>query len=225
MPNKTLLSNYRLFEHAPISTAILNAENLKLEMINEKMLELWGRPSSIINTPLLDFLPELAEQAYPELITQVVKSGKPWEEQGASVLLNRYGKMDHVYVDYSYTPIFNDKDTVTAILVMATDISKLELSKLMVNQYERNLRALVMSAPVPMCIYKGEGLRLEVVNTLMLELWQDRHSMYLPALQHVYHNGLPYSFTEKGLRYSCTPLADGISGVSGVCVIATKIVS
>lgn len=223
MYDRSLLPYYQLFDHAPVSTAILDTESFKLEMVNKKMLELLQRPSSILNLPLLDVLPELACQEYPGILAQVVSSGEVWKEQGARVLLNRGGQLDHVYVDYSYTPIFNKKHKATAILVMATDVTVQELNRLMVEQSERNLRSLVMSAPVPMCIYKGEGFKIEVVNHLMMELWQDCRDMYLPALRHVYHNGVPYSFMEKGIRYTCTPLGAGTRVVSGVCVIASKV--
>lgn len=222
MYNKSLLPYYQLFHHAPVATAILDVEGFKLEMVNEKMLQLWGRCADIVKLPLLDFLPELAEQEYPEILAKVAETGQVWQEQGARVRLNRGGQLNDVFMDYSYTPIFNEAHKTTAILVMATDISVRELSKLMLEQSDRNLRAMVLSAPVPMCVYKGAGFSVVVVNSLMLEVWRDCRDRHLAALRHVFHNGVSYSFTEDGLRYTCTPLGDGILGVSGICVIASK---
>ncbi|ALL06906.1 hypothetical protein AQ505_16260 [Pedobacter sp. PACM 27299] len=225
MYQKSFLPYYQLFDHSPVSAAILDVDRFKLEMVNEKMLELWGRSASIINLPLLDVLPELANQEYPEILKQVAKTGELWKEEGARVKLNRGGQMENVYVDYSYTPIFNKDHKASAILVMATDVTALEINRLMVAQSERNLRTLVLSAPVPMCIYKGAGFQIEVVNNLMLELGQDWQRKYLPVLQHVYHNGVPYSFIENGFQYAYTPLFDGNSGITGVCLIASRVLN
>lgn len=225
MYHKNFLPYYQLFDYSPLSAAILDVEKFKLEMVNEKMLELWGRGSSIVNLPLLDVLPELANQEYPEILKQVAKTGEVWKEEGARVKLNRAGQLDEVYVDYSYTPIFNKDHKASAILVMATDVTAMEINRLMVAQSERNLRTLVLSAPVPMCIYKGAGFKVEVVNHLMLELGEDWQKKCLPALQHVYHNGVPYSFIENGLHFTCTPLLDGSSGITGVCLIAAKVLN
>ena len=221
MKRHNLEPNYMLFEDAPVAAAILNADTMKLQMVNQPMLDLWDKPASINGLPLLDFLPELAEQDYPKLLEYVVLSGKAHKEKGAVVLLERNNKKESVFMDYSYTPI-NTGNRITGVLVMATDVCERELNRLIIKQSERDLRALVMSAPVPMCIYRTAEFKIEAVNSHMLDLWQGTKTMNLCVLNHVFHNGVPYSFTENGITYNYTPLWSGIKVVTGICVIAAK---
>jgi len=221
MFNKNLIPYYKLFDSAPVATAILQADSFKLEMANPKMLDLWGRSDSIIGIPLLDFLPELVDQRYPDYLKQVRTNGHPLEEKGAQVLLNRSGKKESLFMDYSYTPIFGQQSKATAILVMATDVCERELNRLVAQQTKRDLRAMVLSAPVPMCIYRGSSFELEVVNEYMMEIWQSEESMNLSVLNYVFHNGVPYTLKKDGVTYTYTPLGNGITHNAGVCVIAT----
>jgi hypothetical protein len=212
---------YRLFEDAPVAAAILDASTMKVEMVNQPMLNLWDRPASIHGMALLDFLPELAEQEYPKLLKRVVFSGKAHTETGALVWLQRNNNKESVFMDYSYTPIKQGNQS-TAILVMATDVCERELNRLIIKQSQRDLRALVISAPVPMCIYRDSTFKLDTVNNLMLDLWQGTQKMNLTVLNHVYHNGMPYTVIEEGITYTYTPLWSGIKVITGVCVIAAR---
>ncbi|WP_442588070.1 hypothetical protein ACSBL2_18665 [Pedobacter sp. AW31-3R] len=105
---------------------------------------------------------------------------------------------------------------------MATDVCEREINRLVASQSQRDLRALVMSAPVPMCIYRGVEFKVEAVNDLMMDLWQGTRTMNTAALHHVFHNGVSYSYAENGITYNYTPLGSGIASVSGVCVMAVK---
>jgi hypothetical protein len=222
MNNKTLNSYIRLFDNAPIAAAILNKENLRIEMANPKMLMLWSRPASIIKLPLLDALPELADQRYPDYLKEVSHTRKPLEEKGAQVILSRSGKNQNVFMDYSYTPILNTYGKTTGILVLATDVCSRELDRLMARQSSLDLQALVLLAPIPMCIYRGPNFKIEVVNQHMRDIWQDTPQRNTAVLEHVFHNGIPFSITESGITYTYTSLGYGIEGNSGVCMVAAR---
>lgn len=217
------LSYVRVCEDAPIASAILDASDLKLILVNSSMLHLWHRPKSIEGFALLDFLPELADQEYPQLLKRVIKSSQPYSEKGARVLLDRHKKRESVFMDFSYTPIAVHHNKTSAILVMATDVCEREMNRLIIQQSRRDLRALVMSAPVPMCIYSGHDFKIEAVNDLMLELWQDSQQMNLAALQHVSLHGVPYHCIAGNVNYSYTPLGCGIDSISGISLIAVRL--
>jgi PAS domain-containing protein len=222
MHKKNLYPYYKLFDRAPIPAAILHADTLKLEMANSPMLELWDRPPAVIGTPLLEFMPELEEQSYPDYLKQVCHTGAAHEEKGARVLLKRKGKTEHVYMDYSYTPIFGECKKATGILVMAKDVCDREKDKFAIEQAKRDLRSMVLAAPVAMCVYRGANFNIEIVNDHMLDLWQETRKMKLSILNHVFHNGLPYSVTEDNLSYSCTPIGHHVDDQAGVWVVAIR---
>ena len=218
---KSNVSHYHLFDNAPLPAAILNTEKLKLEMVNDHMLKLWDRSPGIINLPLLEFLPELSEQRYPLYLEEVIKTGRPIQEQAAKVLLTRSGKLESVFMDYSYTPLFGSDHKPNALLIMATDVCEREVNRLMVQQSRRDLRTLVMSAPIPMCVYTGNEFKVEAVNEHMLNLWQGDYSKPTPILNHVLTHGRPYKTTIGNIQYTFTPLGGDGDRINGVCVIAS----
>lgn len=215
--------NYlRLFEHAPIATAILAADTLRVEVANEAMLKLWGREPSVIGMNLLDIMPELEGQRYPEMIREVLKTGQFHHEEGSKVTIRKDGRTETIYVDYSYTRIDAEADEPPALLILATDTSERETAKVALEESDRNLRSLVMSAPVPMCVFKGEELKAEIVNDSMKDLWHSNNGLNAAPLNHVFHNGITYTENINDILYSYTPLRDGLGRTCGVVLIGNR---
>lgn len=211
------------FEHSPVATAILTADTLNLQLANPAMLKLLERDDSVIGRPLYDVLPEIKQQQYPEIIEHVLSTGTYHLESGSKFLVNNQGRYETKYVDYSYTPIQGEDNKPMAILVLATDVSESELAKQTVEECDRNLRSLVMSAPVPMCVFKGDNLNVEIVNDQMLELWRDKKEIRLQTLQHVFHSEVTFTERVDDISYSYTPLKDGLGNICGVALIGDKI--
>lgn len=220
MKHNQLEPYFRLLHQSPVASAILDASELKLKMVNQSMLDLWDRPASILGRRLLDFLPELAGQPYPQLLKDVIESGELYQESGARVVLERAGKKEMVFMDYSYTPIFSEGPKAAAILIMANDVCEREINRLIINQSDRDLRNIVTSAPVAMCIYRSKDFRIEVINDRMKEIWQQNSISNLHILNHVFYNGVPFSEVVAGTRYCYTPLGNTDLGVEGICLVA-----
>jgi hypothetical protein len=207
-----------LFGNCPTSAALFDTKTLKLYYANPSMLRLWGRDSTVIGLSLLDFLPEVECQGYPDLLKIVGQSDTPYSELGAEVKIMKNETLQSVYVDYSYTPIKAGNRIPSGILVTATELSEKHINMLSGEEYQRNLRALVLAAPVPMCIYRGRQLKIEVINSHMLDLWQCDESRNIRIINHVFHTGHPLEYTEYGITYSCTALRNE-QGQSVGCVL------
>ena len=212
-----------IFKNSPVASAILDAKDLRLVQANDAVLDLWGRNDTVIGSKLLEFIPEIVDQPYPKLLQQVLREGEGYKDSNALVLLNRKGVLERVYIDFSYTPIKSKTNKTMGILILATDVSYKQLSKLALQENDRNLRNIVMSAPVAMCIFKGPAHKVECVNERMLDLWASDQSMGLRILQYVYQSGLPYTNVENNISYTYTPLRDGIGKPHGVVLIANKL--
>ncbi|TDQ06705.1 PAS domain-containing protein [Pedobacter metabolipauper] len=217
------MENYlNLFHNAPIATSILKAEGFNVEMANPEMLNLWRRDKTAIGLNLLEVMPEIVGQPYVELIRSVFKTGQPHTETGAKVLLNSNGKMETIFMDYSYTPIFGKMQRPTALLIMGTDISEREINKQAIQQSDRNLRNLIMSSPVPMCVFRGENLRIDAVNDSMMELWLSQRMLRIKEVRHVLNTGVTYKAQIDKIDYTFAPIRDGLGKVSGIVVTGSK---
>jgi PAS domain S-box-containing protein len=118
-----------IVKNLPAGLAILSGRQMVLEMVNSVMLKLWDRDFSIMRMPLLDFMPELKTQVFPQILDDVFTTGTPFVSQDAAVELIIGGSLQTVYMDYSYTPLKNTLGEVESILVLATDVSERTLSR------------------------------------------------------------------------------------------------
>ena len=218
------IEHYRdLFSTSPIAAAILDAKTLKLEVTNPAMLELWDRAPQIIGLPIVDFMPEIAEQEFLDLLKGVAITGRSHHDKNAPVMIERQGKMERVFMDYSYTPIMGSRTSPVGILVTGTELTEKQLNTLSSEEHNRNLRAMVLDSPVAMCIYRGYELKIEVVNDHMLNLWQVQQRRNTALLNYVFFSGMPANYTENGIYYSCTALRDGRGNSIGCVLIGNKV--
>lgn len=211
-----------LFQNAPVAMAILDAKTLRLDSANSAMLQLLRREKSVLGRKLLDFMPEIAEQYYPELMYDVIRTGKPHSQTGAKFYTNNNGRAETVFVDYSYTPILGKNNKVTSILIVGIDVSERELSRIYKEESDRNLRAMVMSAPVAMAVFSGFDFQVQSVNDRMLELWNSNSKICIRELEHVYHNGVSFTSEINQICYSYTPLRDAKGNTTGVVMVGNR---
>jgi PAS domain-containing protein len=64
-----------IINNLPAGVCILKGPEFVLEEVNDGMLKIWGRDRSITGKRLLEFMPELSEQAFPVLLTASVYNG------------------------------------------------------------------------------------------------------------------------------------------------------
>jgi hypothetical protein len=219
MNNIQISTCNELFNKCPVATALFNVSNLKLEHANPSMLK-WGRDNTVVGLSLLEFLPEVESLGYDDLMRIVGRSDSAYREEGAKVEIVRQGVLQPVYMDYAYTPIKAINRISVGILVTATELSEKYINSLSGEEYKRNLRALVMSAPVPMCIFRGWKLDIEAVNSHMLDLWQSHQYRNMRTIINVFHSGHFLEYTEHGIKYSCTPLRNEQGNSVGCVLIA-----
>lgn len=134
------LSN--IIANLPAGVCILNGPEFVLEDVNEGMLKIWGQDISILGTKLLDFMPELAEQAFPELLDQVYTTGRAYVERDARLDIVSGNTKRTLYLDFSYTPLFNAKKEVDRILVHADDVTERTVARLREQHLSEELTAI-----------------------------------------------------------------------------------
>lgn len=134
------LSN--IIANIPAGICILKGRDFILEDVNKGMLRIWGKDMRILGTKLLDFLPELEQQAFPALLQQVYTTGEPYIERDARLDIVTGDGKKTIYLDFSYTPLFNSKKEVDRILVHADDVTERSLARLREQYLSEELTAI-----------------------------------------------------------------------------------
>jgi PAS domain S-box-containing protein len=110
---------------APVAICIYRGKDLIIEEANELMFDFWGKSfDQVMHKPLFDAIPEAKNQGYEELLADVFATGKPYSAHELPVTLPRKGKLETVYVTFSYTPVVEADGLISGIMAMATDVTE-----------------------------------------------------------------------------------------------------
>lgn len=115
---------YNLFSQAPVAIAVLKGPDLTIEFANDSMLELWGKTKDILNKPLLEGLPEIEGQVYHTLLQNVLQTGETYADREGLVRLQRNGKMEDGYFDFTYSALRGLNGLRDRVIAIATEITE-----------------------------------------------------------------------------------------------------
>ena len=124
MAREKIAENERNFRNtilkAPVAICIFKGPEFVVEIANDRMLELWGTTASLVlHKPIFDGLPEVRDQGFEALLTQVYHSGRSVAIQEYPVQLPRDGRLAEEYVSFLYEPESDIHGEITGIIAVA----------------------------------------------------------------------------------------------------------
>ena len=216
-----------------------------INIAGEKHPQLLGSSGQEMWSEIWDVIGPLAET--------VMKQGKSSWSEDQPLFMNRHGYIEETYFTFSYSPIPNEKGSVSGLFCACTETTEKVLAARRIKESEQNLRNIISQAPVAMCILKGESYIVEIANDRMFELWGKNaeeliHKPIFEGLPEakeqgleqmlfdVYHKGIPFKAYErpvqlprKGkiqttfLNFVYEPLRSGDGTISGIMAVAIDV--
>ncbi len=155
MAERLIIENQRLllasFEQSPVGIALLSADNLTFLTANPFYGNLVGRkPEDIIGKPLIEALPEIKGQGFDLLLYEVISTGIPYTAKEVKVKIQYGENLETIYVDLAYQPKFEQDGTISAILVVAIDVTQQLISRRKIEESEASLQGAVEMAELAM---------------------------------------------------------------------------
>ncbi|PBQ33705.1 hypothetical protein CNR22_18605 [Sphingobacteriaceae bacterium] len=133
--------------HAPVAMCILLGPTFIVEVANELMIELWGKPvEDVLNKPIFEGLPDAREQGLEDLLTHVYTSGETFKANERPVNLIRFGKEEVVYQNFVYEPYKDAGDKVVGVLAISIDVTDQVLARKKIEEAEGKARLAINSA-------------------------------------------------------------------------------
>ncbi|RLJ72902.1 PAS domain-containing sensor histidine kinase [Pedobacter alluvionis] len=198
----------KMIQDAPVAIGILRGENFIIEQANADLLKLWGKTEEVVGLYLIDGLPELKGQPFPDLLTQVYQTGVPHYGYETMARLERYGVLQDYYFNFVYDPIRDQHNVVTGIMVVANEITSLVHSRMEMAKSEERFRNLLLDTPMATGYYETEDIIISLANDEMLRFWGKDKSVigkpieeaipelkgqpFINILKEVYRTGIPY---------------------------------
>ena len=124
----TQLAESRLREiisQAPVAIAVLRGSQLTYDIANERYEELIGN-RKVIGRTVRDALPELQGQGIYELLDRVVATGEAYVGNEVPLMIERRpGSVEETFFSFVYHPLRERDGTVTAVAIVASDVTPL----------------------------------------------------------------------------------------------------
>ena len=137
----------RIFEQAPMAIGLFRSRDMVIEAGNDRLFDVWGKDPSITGLRLAEAIPEVPGQGFIELLEGVYDTGEPFFGNGILVQLERRGKLEDVYFDFTYTPLRDATDAVTGVMVLATEVTKQIIAQQKLRESEHYFHQLTDTVP------------------------------------------------------------------------------
>ena len=242
-----------VIDNAPFPIGVYTGYNMRIDIANPSMLEVWGKGSDVIGKSYKEILPELRDQGIFHQLDQVIATGHAFHKKNQQINLVADGVQKSFYFNYSFTPLRNASGNVYGVMNTAADVTDLNLAKLELQKSEENLRNTILKAPVAMCILRGPNHIVELGNNRMFEIWGKNQNEVLnkpvfegipeggnqgfeEILNAVYTKGESFTATDIPINlprarvienvyinFLCEPYRDGKGSVTGLLIAAVDV--
>ncbi|OOQ58633.1 PAS domain-containing protein [Mucilaginibacter pedocola] len=129
--------------NTPISMAIFEGRDLVITVANQSVLDIWSRTrEEVMGKKLLDVFPELLDQPFPDMLYEVFDTGKRLALPEIEVDINTAEGNKHLYVNFSYDPLFAENGEVESIMVSVFDVSEVVEARKQIEKSEAELQAI-----------------------------------------------------------------------------------
>ncbi|WP_316793557.1 PAS domain-containing protein [Pedobacter frigoris] len=204
--------------NAPIGICILDADTLVAEIVNDKFLEVAGKPyDAIYGQYYWDAFAEVRSY-YEEALSKVVQTGEAYYADEVELMLIRHGKPETIFVTFVYAPVNNKGDKVKKVAVWVLENTRQVVERKMQEaakdafKAERDrLHSYFMHAAAGICVLRGPDLVYELVNAAYQQILSGRELSGRPIFEalpeligspiqekllKVYSDGQPYEMSE-----------------------------
>jgi len=201
---------------APVAIGILKGRDLIIEDANDDLLKIWGKSKAVIGLKLLDGLPEIIGQPFPELLLEVYDSGIAHYGYETMARLERNGVLGDFYFNFVYDPIFGQDGQVSGIMVVANEITAQVISKMEAAKSEERFRNFLYDIPMATAYYETENIIIRLANDEMLRFWGKDKTVigktveeaipelnvqpFVDILKEVYRTGITYHADQEEAR-------------------------
>jgi PAS domain S-box-containing protein len=170
---------YNLFLQTPVAICILSGDDYKIELVNEKMLQLLGREPGILGIRIEETLTEARLQGLISIFDKVRNTGTTVHSRnfGATLLIN--GCREQRYFDLVVQPYYqmDEKKIPNSIICVAYDVTEQIVAQKRVEELQRSTEQQkrlyeTITSSTPDLIYVfDKNYRFTYANQALLTMW------------------------------------------------------
>ena len=136
-----------IFKQSPFAFSIMKGEDMVITNANNLMKDFWGKGNDLEGKTLLEVLPELKDQPFPEMLGSVYTTGIPISANEILASLNRHGIVEEHYFNLTYQPYFETAGIISGVITIAHEVSEQVIARKKIEDSESLFRiALFLTA-------------------------------------------------------------------------------
>ena len=131
--------------HSPVGKAIVRGRDYVIELANPVMIEnIWRKKSiEVLGNKLLEVFPELKQQKYVKLLSEVFESGETHKELESVAYIQGNDGLKKFYLDFQYTPLMEADGDISAIMITSIDVTEKVEARQKIEDNEERLNIVI----------------------------------------------------------------------------------
>ncbi len=101
-----------IVESASFPIGVYTGSEMKIEIANQSILNVWGKGQDVIGKSYKEILPELENQNIFKQLEKVFATGVAFHAKNQPVELEENGLIKQYYFDYSFLPLTDSQGTI-----------------------------------------------------------------------------------------------------------------
>ncbi|REG85444.1 PAS domain S-box protein [Algoriphagus antarcticus] len=151
-----------IIQQAPASIATFKGPNYVTDIANSNALALWGRKAEeVINRPILEAIPELKEQGIKALLDDVYTTGNRFSATELPVQFLRDGKLETIYVNFSYEALYDANAEIDGIIAIGHDVTNQVVAHKKIEANEEKLTMVIEASELGTYDYNIQTNKLD----------------------------------------------------------------
>ncbi len=138
---------YEMLMESPFAFSIMKGKDMAITLANDLMKKFWGKGNEVEGKTLLQLLPELKDQPFPEMIDHVFTTGKPVYANEILAQIKQNHKLEDNYFNIVYQPHYEADNTISGVTTIAYDVTEMLLARKKIEQSEQYFRQLTDLMP------------------------------------------------------------------------------
>ncbi|SHL96737.1 PAS domain-containing protein [Hymenobacter psychrotolerans] len=128
---------------APVAIGVFQGADLTVAAANDQLCRMWGyAPEHVLGRPLLEGVPELREQGFDTLLTEVARTRVPFVgTEVAAALRQPAGDVATHYFNFVYQPLYDAAGELLGVLDIAIDVTAQVVARQQVQDLNERLVA------------------------------------------------------------------------------------
>jgi PAS domain S-box-containing protein len=143
--NELAASQYQtqsIVANAPFPIGVYIGRELRISLVNQAIIDVWGKGPDVVGKLYREVLPELADTAIYQQLDDVFTTGIAFHARNQRVDLVVAGQMQTFYLNYSFTALTNQDGKIYGVMNTAADVTDVVLAKQEVELTSNDLNSL-----------------------------------------------------------------------------------